>query len=264
METHSPHCLLVVVSVPAEAASIFSATDCPSNKGDHGWPIVAINAHVHLTVSGIGRSNAAAATATAMTLQRQSSRPFDAVVNIGVAGTYDRQRADLGDVVFATDSIFAEEGIALPSGWADVDTLGFPLGQPDWSRGNCIENSPSLRDWIRKLSVSETRTTNLSLVDHNVATVAQCSGTDATAELIYKRTGAIAEAMEGAAVVATARALGVSAIEVRVISNTTGDRERQVWSLQPALQTVNTLIQVFAASVPRRDRRGDPSSKDSS
>ena len=54
------------------------------------------------------------------------------------------------------------------------------------------------------------------------ATGAQCSGTEAAAREIVRRTGAVAEAMEGAAVVHAARRLGTAGIELRVISNTTG------------------------------------------
>jgi len=69
----------------------------------------------------------------------------------------------------------------------------------------------------------------------HIATVATCSGTDLQAQQVARRTRAIAEAMEGAAVVHAARRLGVPAIEIRTISNTTGDREQQQWNLEGAL-----------------------------
>ena len=75
-----------------------------------------------------------------------------------------------------------------------------------------------------------------------IATVATCSGTDAAAESVARRTGAVAEAMEGAAVVHAARRLGVPAIELRVISNTTGDREDQEWDLAGALVVLGRSV----------------------
>ena len=68
-----------------------------------------------------------------------------------------------------------------------------------------------------------------------IATVATCSGTDEAAAEVARRTGAVAEAMEGAAVVHAARRLGVPAIELRAVSNTTGRRDRQVWDLPTAM-----------------------------
>ena len=53
--------------------------------------------------------------------------------------------------------------------------------------------------------------------------------------------GAIAEAMEGAAVVHAARRLGLPGGEVRVISNSTGDRAKQQWDIARAFAAMHTL-----------------------
>jgi nucleoside phosphorylase len=59
---------------------------------------------------------------------------------------------------------------------------------------------------------------------------------------IRVRTGALAEAMEGAAVGMVAARLGVAFAEVRVISNNTGDRGGQAWDLPGALAGLTRLI----------------------
>ena len=74
------------------------------------------------------------------------------------------------------------------------------------------------------------------------ATVATCSGSDLQADLVARRTSAVAEAMEGAAVVHAARRLGVPAIEVRAISNTTGDRDQQQWNIGKALAALGDAV----------------------
>jgi futalosine hydrolase len=71
-----------------------------------------------------------------------------------------------------------------------------------------------------------------------LATVATCSGTDEAARAVARRTDALAEAMEGAAVVHAARRLGVPAIELRAISNMTGDRAAQQWDLSRGLDAL--------------------------
>ena len=92
-----------------------------------------------------------------------------------------------------------------------------------------------------------------------IATVSTCSGTDVLAGEIRRRTGAVVEGMEGAAVGLTVSSVGsllgdggvggvggvvgvgeggmggVGFVEVRVVSNTTGDRDRQVWDIGRAL-----------------------------
>ena len=60
------------------------------------------------------------------------------------------------------------------------------------------------------------------------------------------RTGAIAEGMEGAAIGhALARCTGRGTkpefLEIRVVSNTTGDRGRQVWDIKGALATLTRV-----------------------
>ena len=80
----------------------------------------------------------------------------------------------------------------------------------------------------------------------SIATVATCSGTDEGALEIARRTGGIAEAMEGAAVLHAARALGASGIEVRVISNNTGERSAQVWDLSRAFDRLASFARALA------------------
>ena len=48
--------------------------------------------------------------------------------------------------------------------------------------------------------------------------------------------------MEGAAVVHTANRLGAPAIEIRSISNTTGERDAQQWNIDLALSNLGVAI----------------------
>ncbi len=171
-------------------------------------------------VSGIGRTNAAAAT----TLGLVAHGPFDAVLSVGLAGTLPGSHLDIGDVVAAERCVYAEEGIETPAGFLTMSDIGWPLGDFD---GNEVPCDAGLVAQLRPL-VPMTR----------IATVATCSGTDAGAARIAGRTGCVAEAMEGAAVVHAAARLTTPAIEIRAISNTTGDRDNQVWDVQKAVATL--------------------------
>jgi futalosine hydrolase len=75
-----------------------------------------------------------------------------------------------------------------------------------------------------------------------IATVSTCSGRDDLARAVATRTGAAAEAMEGAAVALAARRMNVRYGEVRAVSNTTGDRDRQRWAIGPALAVLSDLF----------------------
>ncbi len=198
--------ILIVTAVQAEADAIGRPT---------GTLVVA---------SGIGRTNAAAATTAAIL----SEGPFTWVLNAGVAGSLPKSNLSLGEIVVASECVYAEEGIQTPDGFQNMQDMGFSLG-------NFEGNEVPVDDWMLK------RLSNIGTVAP-IATVATCSGSDVQAKLVQERTGCLCEAMEGAAVVHAAKRVGAPAIEIRVISNTTGDRENQEWDFELALNVLNKAV----------------------
>jgi len=194
----------------------------------------------HVIVSGLGRTNAAAATTEALVRHNNgdSRKRIDAVISAGLAGVLPGGELKLGDCVIASQCIYVEEGLISPTGFADMAGLGFPLG--DFA-GNAVPVDERLLEALSEI-----------FPIGPIATVATCSGTDAAAAEAVRRTGAVAEAMEGAAVVHAARRLGVPAIELRAISNTTGDRRRQQWDIPGALQALGIGVhKAIAALIDR-------------
>ncbi len=204
--------LLIVTSVPAEAEAI------------------GLHDGAEIIVSGIGRTNAAAATTEAMIC----GGPVDAVMSAGVAGVLPGGDLPVGAAVVATRCVYVEEGLIAPTGFADMAAMGFSLGDFE---GNAVPVDARLLSRLAPLFRAGP-----------IATVATCSGTDAAASAVARRTGAIAEAMEGAAVVHAARRKKIPAIELRVVSNTTGDRDRQQWDMAGALIALGRAVgQALAA-----------------
>jgi futalosine hydrolase len=157
---------LVIVAVEAERAALGAA--CLASPA------------VRVVVAGIGRTNAAAATAEALAEARAAGTPFAAVVSAGIAGALPGSNLAIGTVIVADACIYAEEGIALPEGQGDMRVLGFPLGDFE---GNRVPVDSALVSAFRSLGpVCE------------IATVATCSGTDAAAQAVRTRTGAMAAA----------------------------------------------------------------------
>lgn len=182
-----------------------------------------------VVAGGVGRTNAALATTRELL---DASKGFDAVLSMGVAGSLPGSELAVGDVVIGARSVYHEEGIVTPEGFRDASALGFPLGAFD---GNAIPASRELLDAARSLGRVG-----------DIATVATCSGTDAAAHAVRERTGALVEAMEGAAVLHVAGALGVPALEIRTVSNTTGDRDAQTWDLESALRSLGEAASALA------------------
>ncbi len=201
-----PETFLIITAVRAEADAIGAVRGA------------------RVVVAGIGRTNAAAATTEAIV----RNGPFAAVLSAGIAGALPGAGLEIGEVVVASSCVYAEEGLLTPRGFSDVTGLGFPLGD---FPGNAVPVDSGL---LRRLAGAG-RT-------GPIATVATCSGTDEAAAEVHRRTQALAEAMEGAAVVHAARRLAVPAIELRAISNTTGDRAAQIWDLPAALRSLRSAL----------------------
>ncbi len=220
--------------------------------------------NVGLTCTGVGKVNAAIAATRILDdwqAKAAGAAGFQAplLVSIGIAGALPRPDglapevpvasggARLLDVILANRSCYGDEGIQTPERFFNCWEMGFALGPftADGVAGDADGAAllPRLRaaDWAARSGP--------------VATVSTCSGTDALASAVALRTGAIAEAMEGAAVGhavalrATARSNSNSVVarfaELRVISNTTGDRAKQVWQIKPALERLGHAAVVF-------------------
>lgn len=198
------------------------------------WSAIRASDRFDLVVCGVGKANAAGATALAFDPVAHAG-----VLNLGVAGSLPGSIAAMAQVVLSNFSLYADEGVLTAEGFTDVAAMGFPPDQDAaGSRGSIgVAPAPDLLDAIRPLT------------DHAgpVATVSTCSGTDAMALDLERRTNAIAEAMEGAAIGFTCLRLArqgesVRFAEARVISNTTGDRARQRWDLKGALDRLASLV----------------------
>lgn len=229
--------ILVVVAAPAEARAVLAGLETNQDLATRTWELLAIHESIDLLISGVGKSNAAGATARFLDPNRHR-----AVLSVGVCGSLpgsdDTHPAPveprIGAVIAASASVFADEGVLSDNGFADISTLGFP---PLPGAAAAIETDATLLAALRPLADAIGR----------IATVSTCSGTDAAAFEIARRTGGIAEAMEGAAIALVARRVGVGFAELRVVSNTTGSRTRQVWDLKAALARLSDL----ASRVPQ-------------
>ncbi len=190
------------------------------------WTLARLNDRTSGVLTGVSKSNAAGGLARVLDRNQHSL-----VVSLGIAGALPgiggAGPVPIGSVVAGSASLFADEGMESRDGWTTMAELGFPvLGGED-----AIEADP-----IALAAVSD-----LADVQGTIATVSICSGSDARAAQIARRTMAIAEAMEGAAAGLVSQRLGVRFLELRVISNLTGDRDRQRWSISEALLGLTKL-----------------------
>lgn len=228
---------LLVVAAPAEARAVASGADADS---DHEraieravaspWEAIALTYRLHMVVAGVGKANASAAVARAYDPEHHAG-----VCSLGVAGALPGAGLSIGDLVVATRCVYADEGLVTPDEFVDVAAIGFPP-LPGHAGVALACDLDALDD--RALPAH---------TQAPVATVSTCAGTDAHANAVRARTGAACEAMEGAAACFTAKRLAPDrpVLELRVISNTTGDRTSQRWDLAGAVEALSALARAL-------------------
>lgn len=227
---------LLAVAAPSEARAIGTrlAMGAPGSRTvapDAYWQAQEINDRISLVLTGVGKANASGAVACAFDPMRHAG-----VISIGIAGCLPGSGLAPLESVLASSSVFADEGSQNPGGFIDISAMGFApnLGIATQVAGMAITPADSLPPLLAPLCTRS----------GVIATVSTCAGSDARAVEVVRRTRAIAEAMEGAAAgLAVARlteGVGLFA-EVRIISNTTGDRERQTWRLRESLERLGEL-----------------------
>jgi futalosine hydrolase len=185
-----------------------------------GFPLSVGGRSLALLRTGVGPVNAA--FALTRFLAEHEAR---AVVACGIGGAYPGSGFEPGDVVCAESETYGDLGAESPSGFLDMQALGFPV----------IQGDPAL---FNRLPVDLFPATRRAAFVTN----ATCTGTDEKAAALVARTGGAVESMEGAAIVHVARLMAVKVGEVRGISNTAGNRDRQRWQVREAAAAARAAL----------------------
>lgn len=213
--------VLLAVAAPAEKKAVGAVfTDMLAHAE---WQLAPLDARFDLVMTGVSKSAAAAGVARVLDPSRHGL-----VLSVGIAGTLSPV-APIGSTVVATRCELADDGVLSATGFASLGSMGFGPFPPNEQAG--IDVAPAVIDVLRPLAD----------VLGPVATVSVCSGTDAGAARL-SAAGFVAEAMEGAAVALVGSRLGVPFGEVRIISNTTGEREAQTWDMRGSLSKLSAVL----------------------
>jgi futalosine hydrolase len=167
-----------------------------------------------LTV-GVGPVEAACAVTQALT-----RRAYRLVVNAGLGGAIGGA-AEIGDGVAVNDETMELE---LEDGQ--------PIVLPDGNR--VVHKAYSDRGLVAALVKRGYRAL------HGI-TVSRVTSTEETASRLA-RLGAQVESMEGFAVLRAAQRVGISAIELRGISNRVGSRDRSGWSFNAGTRGLESVL----------------------
>ncbi len=195
-----------------------------------------VNRRLDMLELGVGKI-AATMSLTAALMERRPRVVFQ----LGVCGAYPARhlRANLAelhvlDTCVVASEVLVDDGVQTPDGFLDLAQLKLGDGEP------------MLADVAR----SEAIAALLGCPLVAGATVSTGAGTEALSQAYAARSGAQVESMEGGAVAAVCRRFGVAHVQLRVVSNRTGDRALAGWDLDGALERLETAVErVLAANV---------------
>ena len=158
-------------------------------------------------------------TATAFSLGQYLPHSYHMVVNLGIAGCYDRN-VPLGTLLNITMDTFAEFGAEDHDAFLPVEELGF--GKSTFVQ----KHTPDFEQLIHMPQVSG-------------ITVNRVHGNAESIRQISARLNPVTESMEGAAVFYCCEQIGLPCLQVRSISNYVEPRNRAAWQIDLALKNLN-------------------------
>ena len=223
--------LLVVTAVSAEADAVLSALGASTEIAIGSLPVrrahTAIG-HVDVVAGGVGVAHAAASAAFAL-----AGADYDLVLSAGIAGGFPG--IALGAVVVADSVVHADLGAQDGRSFRAASQLGLGPERIDLDAATTAELARRCSGRVGA-----------------VLSVSTVTGTASTCTQRLRRSpDALAEAMEGAGVLAAAQLGGVPFGEIRAISNAVGPRDRSSWQIAPALSALGQAIaDVTAAPWP--------------
>ncbi|GAA3982246.1 futalosine hydrolase [Mucilaginibacter dorajii] len=160
---------------------------------------------------------------TAFKLGQQVTRQkYDLVLNLGIAGSFDRN-IQPGYVVEVTEDTFSETGAEDDEQFIPITTLGF--GENTFKPTTTLEEVES----------------NFYLKKARAITVNTVHGNEASIKKVQARLSPQLESMEGAAFFYACQQANAKCMQIRAVSNYVEKRNRASWQIGLAIKNLNTF-----------------------
>jgi futalosine hydrolase len=232
--------IAVIAATSLEVSYLIEVFGAQPHPGSLPWDIFiadTASTKIIFTISGIGTSNASAAT----TLVAHLFTP-DLLISTGCAGAYPGCGLAIGDIALASSDVFADEGVVTAEGWHPLEQIGLPLLEKN---GRRYFNEIPLSRQANAGALQVAEQLGTTLTTGRFLTVATCSGTIARGAELQLRFAGICENMEGAAVALVATRYGIQCLELRGISNFVENRNLTRWKISLAAENSQRFLEQF-------------------
>jgi len=155
-----------------------------------------------------------------------ASHNYDLAINLGIAGSFDRNIA-LGEVVEIVEDRFSELGAEDDEAFLTIDDLSF--GE------SVFKSTAKISDF------------GLTLKQVRAITVNTVHGNEASIQKLSRHFKAQLESMEGAAFFYACKQADLPCLQIRAVSNYVEKRNRDAWQIGLAIKNLDT----FAARLLR-------------
>lgn len=178
------------------------------------------NNSIHIFITGIGIMQ----TAFCMGSHLMERDTYDLIINMGIAGSFDR-KIKLGETVNVVKDRIADIGAEDGDDFLDAAELGL-------LKSNQISFTSNLKGFK-----------NISALKHlkkvNAITVNKVHGNEISIQKILKKYKPQTESMEGAAFFYIANFERIPCIQIRAISNYVERRNKNNWNIPLAIRNLN-------------------------
>ncbi|WP_298298735.1 futalosine hydrolase [Hydrotalea sp.] len=160
----------------------------------------------------------------------------DLIIQAGIAGSFQPNLMP-AQVVVVKKEILGDTGVLEYNQWKDIFDLGWiPKNSPPFTNG-CIINS-NLNQW-----------NIMALPEVSGISVNEISTDEQRIQQRIHQYAPHIETMEGIALHYVAGSFGIPYLQIRAISNIVGERNKQKWAMQEALQALNTILIQFVEQI---------------
>ncbi len=189
-----------------------------------------VKAQVEFRLTGIGAVQACHCVTREVVAAAAAGEPYNLVVNLGIAGSYDLEAFPIGSAAVISREYFADLGFGSEEGFSDLfqygilEKDGFPYTKGALARQ--LLPYPHIEKVLEKYGAGAG------------ATVQCVTGTQARCNEIVDMYNPQIESMEGAGVYYAALMEKVPFFELRTVSNAVGERDTSKWESKAALDTL--------------------------
>lgn len=216
--------------------------DCALKAYDNVKESLPSDVQIDFTLTGIGITCACYTVTKGIYTGRLEGNPYNLIINIGIAGSYDLEQFPIGSAAIIDREYFGDLGFDSEQGFEDLFKYGI------WEKDQFPYTNGAL---ARKVTPYKNIEEALAKYSSGVGlTVQTVTGKESKVKELANMFSPMIESMEGAAVYYAALMEDVPFFELRTVSNAVGERDTKKWDSKAALNTLHDCCsEIFSALI---------------